>query len=951
MSEHNIIIATFGENETVAMTPHIYQWDYGQILQIEGIPDLPQTFEAHFSNYATGGFAVEVVGINGQVSIPNYFVTMGKTLYVWIYVVSASAGTTEYAITIPVRSRPMPEYYDVSDVGIFDDVVNQVAEYAATATTGAENASASAEAAAASATAAAGSANAAAASASSAAGSAGAAEQARADAVTAKGQAETAAQTATEKAQQSAQNAEQAASNAGRAESAANRAETAETGAKSAKTAAQTAAQDAAASASAASASATSAGQAATSAGQSASAAAGSATTASNAAQTATTKAGEASASATAAAASATAAQTAQTAAETAATNAGQSASTATTKASEAAQSASGAAQSKTDAEAAATRAEQAAASLTVDTALSDSSTNPVENRVITGELADVKSAIDDIEPIVFDTVESTNIYTPSSTQIYPTGTGTVSVGTDKTISIADLPKGVTAWVYNDETVTLPAGTYTLCVDPGLFVYGVNTVALQIKIGSASYTTIATASANQTEFTLAESKTGLLRITYLASQNGYVTTWSGHIWVNKGAAQDYMPVGAVDKTAKEFVNAEQGAENSGKALTVGNNGKVTLASGDMVFREIYEHGNLVDYDNVTPGYIGSNGAVVPYNSLWCTDFMPVQQGKIYCSVGQSQTVYSQYFAFYDADKELVSSYSTLGAMTQFTPTIYYVAVPATAKYFRCTFSSNQATVRTAWVSNLPENPPASNKYNVEDAFPYTYNPDNPCDYAELTVRAFSKVVCIGDSLTYGGFNLANSGTPTGETQSSAELSTRYSYPSNFQRITGIDTTNKGDSGESSVSWYTIHHEEDFSEYDLAIIFLGVNDSSQSVSDADTLTAMQNIVTMLKNARYGMKIAICSCIPAYDGVGYQAKGQLILNWAIGLNDPDIIPLDLATYSHVRPKTSYVAGHCSALGYYQMALDIARYISWYMDQHKRDFRFIQFIGSPDAVWTDD
>ena len=388
----NIITANFSGGKTHATTARVYQWSRGIELCITGADNLPQTFKAHFSVQKRGGVATTVVGIDERVEVPNVLFTIGKDIHVWL-------GTSEteddaeilYTVDIPVAPAPMPEYYDAEDTGVFDAVVEQVADYAATATAAANSAGASA-------TAAAGSASAAAASASGAAGSAGAAGQAMADAVTAKGQAETAAQTATEKAQQSAQNAEQAASNAGRAESAAQSAEAAQTGAEAAQTAAQTAAQDAAASASAASTSATSAGQAATSAGQSATAAAGSATTASNAAQTATTKAGEASASATAANAAKTAAQTAQTAAETAATNAGQSASTATAKASEAAQSASGAAQSKTDAEAAATRAEQAAASLTVDTALSDSSTNPVQNKVITGELTDVKSAIDALD-------------------------------------------------------------------------------------------------------------------------------------------------------------------------------------------------------------------------------------------------------------------------------------------------------------------------------------------------------------------------------------------------------------------------------------------------------------------------------------------------------------------------------------------------------------------------
>ena len=366
------------------------------------------------------------------------------------------------------------------------------------------------------------------------------------------------------------------------------------------------------------------------------------------------------------------------------------------------------------------------------------------------------------------------------------------------------------------------------------------------------------------------------------------------------------------------------------------------------YKEVYNSGNLIDYSQVFGGYIDSTGAQHEGGGLWCTNFCELTGNIVYLH----GLVVTRYFAFYDENKTKVATWEDTGGMQNFTSgTIYYLNVPTGAKYFRGTINNNPSTDQTAWVSNKPETPNNFAEYNVSNAFPYTVNPTNPCDYAELTVRAFSKVVCIGDSLTYGAFNLSNDGSSTGETQSSDELSLRYSYPSNFQRITGIETINKGDSGETSVSWYAAHSNEDYSQFDLAIIFLGVNDSAFKVSDADTLTAMQNIVTMLSNARSDMRIAVCSCIPAYDGSGYQAKGQLILNWAKGLNNPNIIPLDIAKYSHVKPRTSYVAGHLSALGYYIMAYDIARYISWYMDQHKRDFRFIQFIGSPDAVYDYD
>lgn len=389
----NIITAAFPAGKTETTTAPLWQWDYGQVLCITGL-DLPAAFEVHFSTNRTGGVSTVAVGADGQVTIPNVLLTIGKNLNAWIYLSDAQGeGETEYSILIPVKARPMPETYDAEVSGEFDDVVRQVSEYAETAQTAADNAGASASAAAASA-------SEAAASASAAETAKNAAETAQGKAEDAQAAAETAAQTATEKARQTAQDAAQAAQSKADAESAAQRAEAAQTGAEGAKADAETAAQDAAQSKTDAESAATRAEQAATSAGQSATAAAGSATTAVYAAQTATDKAGEASASATAAATSKTAAQTAQTAAETAASTATASATTATTKASEAAQSASNAAQSKTDAEAAAARAEQAAASLTVDDALSDSSVNPVQNKVITESVTRLKSQIEALEDL-----------------------------------------------------------------------------------------------------------------------------------------------------------------------------------------------------------------------------------------------------------------------------------------------------------------------------------------------------------------------------------------------------------------------------------------------------------------------------------------------------------------------------------------------------------------------
>lgn len=351
----NIVTANFSGGKREATTAPLYQWDYGQVLCITGLDALPQTFEVHFATQKNGGVSTTVVGIDGRVDIPNVLLTIGKDIHAWIYLSDSTGdGETEYAITTPVKARPMPEYYDAEATGVFDGVVRQVGEYAEEATAAAERAATSATAAATSEDNAAASASAAAQSAASAATSASQAYLSLRETESARDDASAKASEASAKASEAAQSAYYS--------------RVYKEDAEAAKVAAGNYKADAAESAAAAANAATSAGNAAQGAGQAAAAAgqsagqavqsateaAQSATTASTAAQTATEKAAEASASATAAEAAKTAAQTAQAAAETAKDTAVESATTASAKAAEAAQSAS-------DADADADRAEDAA--------------------------------------------------------------------------------------------------------------------------------------------------------------------------------------------------------------------------------------------------------------------------------------------------------------------------------------------------------------------------------------------------------------------------------------------------------------------------------------------------------------------------------------------------------------------------------------------------------------
>lgn len=302
----NITTAAFGGLREVATSP-LWQWDYGQILEIKGL-DLPQAFEVHFSNSRKSGETVTQIGTDGAVTIPDMYLTSGADIYCFIFLHDGlTDGETEYVIKIPVRERPEPS--DIKPTPVQQDVIDQAiaALNDAVTQTGQDviSADASAQTAAQSATDAQTAAQSAQASATSASGSATTASNAAA--------------TATTKASEAAASATNAANAKTSAETAQGKAEAAQTASESAQALAESAAQTATTKATEAAASAASVGEAAQTATAkaaeataSASAASGSATTASTAASTATTKASEASASATAASNAQTAAETAQ---------------------------------------------------------------------------------------------------------------------------------------------------------------------------------------------------------------------------------------------------------------------------------------------------------------------------------------------------------------------------------------------------------------------------------------------------------------------------------------------------------------------------------------------------------------------------------------------------------------------------------------------------------------
>ena len=320
----NVCRANFNGGRT-AQGNNRFQWDYGQILEISGIENLPDPFTAQFSNYPVLGTAKTAVGTGGRVEIPNEYFVSGQNIYCFIVLhTDEDDGRTVYIATIPVTKRPKPVDDPITPTqqSTIDTAIAALQAGVAKAEGFAGDAEEQA-------TIATGAATTATEAAETATGAVADVEAAATRAETAAGGAEasaTAADAAARSAGQSAQTAQDAMNGAvSAAESASDSAQDADT----ARQAAQEAERDAQAAKTAAEASATAAAGSASAASGSASQAAQKASEAASSATAAQTSATNAEAARTGAEAAQEAAETAQGKAEEAEANAEQSATTA----------------------------------------------------------------------------------------------------------------------------------------------------------------------------------------------------------------------------------------------------------------------------------------------------------------------------------------------------------------------------------------------------------------------------------------------------------------------------------------------------------------------------------------------------------------------------------------------------------------------------------------------
>ncbi|MGN9152757.1 bacterial Ig-like domain-containing protein [Bariatricus sp. HCP3S3_E12] len=133
--ENKINIARFKEDYRTAEVKGIWQWDYGQILRIQGL-NLPTAVEIHFSLDEHGGEAVRRIGLTKDgvtdVPIPDSMVenesVYGDSYYffAYIYLTDETSGNTEYKIRAKVSTRSKPEGFVSGGNDTFAEILKTV---------------------------------------------------------------------------------------------------------------------------------------------------------------------------------------------------------------------------------------------------------------------------------------------------------------------------------------------------------------------------------------------------------------------------------------------------------------------------------------------------------------------------------------------------------------------------------------------------------------------------------------------------------------------------------------------------------------------------------------------------------------------------------------------------------------------------------------------------------
>lgn len=128
-----MVTAIFTGGDCRANATGLNQYDYGQVLRIQGL-QLQTAAEIHFAKDEHNGESVTRFGVTKDgvtdVVIPDSMLATPGDFYAWVYVRDDNSGETQYKMMLTLKSRPKPEMYNPEEREMFEGVVKAVNEAA-----------------------------------------------------------------------------------------------------------------------------------------------------------------------------------------------------------------------------------------------------------------------------------------------------------------------------------------------------------------------------------------------------------------------------------------------------------------------------------------------------------------------------------------------------------------------------------------------------------------------------------------------------------------------------------------------------------------------------------------------------------------------------------------------------------------------------------------------------
>lgn len=193
---------------------------------------------------------------------------------------------------------------------------------------------------------------------------------------------------------------------------------------------------------------------------------------------------------------------------------------------------------------------------------------------------------------------------------------------------------------------------------------------------------------------------------------------------------------------------------------------------------------------------------------------------------------------------------------------------------------------------------------------------------------FNNCICIGDSITAGW------------RETVGDLK-NYSYPATLKKLTNWEITNAASGGQTASGWmantvYGGASQHDFSQHDIAIIFLG-----QNPEDNDSYrTNMQAIIDLLKNANPLIRIFIL--VRSVSTTGHWGIAQELANsnniplFNIYSQKAAIDLSDNLYHKMMSDSSGHDTVHFNTLGYNALGKVVFSFINDYIGSHQNEFK---------------